>query len=234
MKHSSETVRLSREIHSRIAHLPVANTPAVRAIRREFSRRIASAAPENVVQLASQLLRENSDLLRFFSYEIVSHHRLAWEQLTTGDLLAFGKELNSWSAVDSFAMLLSGPMWVEGRLPDKLVAAWARSKDCWWRRAALVSTVALSRRGDPNDLRRVARICALLVPDRDDMVIKALSWALREMAKKHPVEAGNFLAEHKHALSSRVTREVSNKLKTGLKNPRTGRTTSSNAEHCIR
>jgi len=107
-----------------------------------------------------------------------------------------------------------------------LVVTWADSKDRWWRRAALVSTVALSRRGDTKALAKVARICTLLVSDRDDMVVKALSWALREMAKKHPVEAGNFLAEHKHALSSRVTREVSNKLKTGLKNPRTGRTSN--------
>jgi 3-methyladenine DNA glycosylase AlkD len=226
MKDSPETVRLAREIRSRIAQLPVPNTPAVRAIRREFSRRLASVAPDSVVQLALRLLTENSDLLRFFSYEIVSHHRLAWDQLTTADLLKFGKELNCWSAVDSFAILLSGPMWAEGRLSDKLIAAWARSKDRWWRRTALVSTVALSRRGDPDDLRRVARLCALLVPDRDDMVVKALSWALREMAKKHPAEAANFLAKHKLALSARVTREVSNKLTTGLKTPRTGRTSN--------
>ena len=220
MNCSPETMRLAREIHSRIRRLPVPNTPAVRAIRREFSRRLASAAPDSVVQLALRLLAENSVLLRFFSYEIVSHHRLAWEQLTTADLLKFGKELNSWSAVDSFAMLLSGPMWAQGRLSDKLIATWARSKDRWRRRTALVSTVASSRRGDPDDLRRVARICTLLVADRDDMVFKALSWALREMAKKHPDEAGGFLAEHKLALSARVTREVSNKLTTGLKTPR--------------
>jgi 3-methyladenine DNA glycosylase AlkD len=224
MKHSPETVRLSREIRSRIGQLPVPNTPAVRAVRREVSRRIASAAHASVVQLALHLLTENSDLLRFFSYEIVSHHKLAWKQLTTAELLELGSGLNSWSAVDCFAMLLSGPMWVEGRLPDRLVATWAGSQDHWWRRTALVSTVALSRRGEPGDLRRVDRICALLVPDKDDMVIKALSWALREMAKKHPEEAENFLAEHKLVLSARVTREVSSKLTTGLKNPRTRRT----------
>jgi 3-methyladenine DNA glycosylase AlkD len=121
-------------------------------------------------------------------------------------------------------MLLSGPMWAEGRIPDKLVVTWADSKDLWWRRAALVSTVALSRRGDTKALAKVERICTLLVSDRDDMVVKALSWALREMAKKHPVEASKFLAEHEHALAARVTREVRNKLATGLKTPRTSRT----------
>jgi 3-methyladenine DNA glycosylase AlkD len=110
-------------------------------------------------------------------------------------------------------------MWVRGNLSDKTITEWARSKDLWWRRTALVSTVALSRRGDPDDIIRTERICTLLAADKEDMVVKALSWALRELAKKHPKEAANFLARHKKALAPRVTREVNNKLKTGLKTP---------------
>jgi 3-methyladenine DNA glycosylase AlkD len=191
----------------------------VRAIRREFSRRIASAAPESVIQLALHLLDTDSDLLRFFSYEIVSYHKLAFEQLTTDDLLKLGRGLNSWSSVDCFAMYLSGPIWASGRLSDKTIATWAHSDNRWWRRTAIVSTVALGRRGNPEDLRRVAQICTLLAADRDDMVVKALSWALREVAKKHPKEARAFLTAHKDALAARVIREVNNKLMTGLKTP---------------
>jgi 3-methyladenine DNA glycosylase AlkD len=220
MKPSPETARLAREIHSRLDHLPVPNTAAVRAVRREFSRRIASAPPESIIQLALRLLQRNSDLLRFFSYEIVSHHKLTFDELTTEDLLKLGKGLNSWSSVDCFAMYLSGPMWAQARIPDKTIAAWARSKDRWWRRTALVSTVALSRRGDAGDCLRAMQICTLLMADRDDMVVKALSWALREMAKKHPEQATSFLAQHRHALAARVIREVNNKLTTGLKTPR--------------
>jgi 3-methyladenine DNA glycosylase AlkD len=220
MKPSAENIRLAKEIYSRLDLLTVPNTAAVRAIRREFSARIASAAPESVVQLALHLLDQNSDLLRFFSYELVSRHKAALEQLTTGDLLKLGKGLNSWSSVDCFAMYLSGPLWAHGRVPDRTIATWARSKDRWWRRTALVSTVALSRRGDSDDLRRVAQICALLAADRDDMVVKALSWALREIAKKNPKVVRTFLIEHRHNLGARVIREVNSKLTTGLKTPR--------------
>ena len=220
MQQSSETVRLAREIRSRLNLLRAPTTPTVRAIRREFSRRIASAAPESVIQLALHLLDADSDLLRFFSYEIVSYHKLAFEQLTTDDLLKLGRGLNSWSSVDCFAMYLSGPIWASGRLSDKTIATWAHSDNRWLRRTALVSTVALGRRGNPEDLRRVAQICTLLAADRDDMVVKALSWALREVAKKHPKEARAFLTAHKDALAARVIREVNNKLTTGLKTPR--------------
>jgi len=158
--------------------------------------------------------------MRFFSYEIVSRHRLAFEQLTADDLLKLGEGISSWGSVDCFAMYLSGPMWARGSISDKAVKAWARSQDRWWRRAALVSTVALSRGGNAQDFIRVARICTLLVEDRDDMVVKALSWALREAAKKHPEQVRRYLAEHQGALAARVKREVNNKLATGLKTPR--------------
>ncbi len=37
---------------------------------------------------------------------------------------------------------------------------------------------------EPDAIARA--MCALLVTDRDDMVVKALSWALRDLAKRDP------------------------------------------------
>ncbi len=220
MNRPADIIRLVEDIHSRLDILKPPRTAAVRGVRKEFSRQIANQTPAIVTQLALHLLDDNSDLLRFFTYELVSHHRPTLEGLSTDALLKLGKGLNSWSSVDCFATYLSGPMWAQGKLSEKTIATWARSQDRWWRRAALVSTVALSRRGNPDDLRKVTRICALLKADRDDMVVKALSWAIREVAKKHPDQAAAFLAAHKDVLASRVTREVNNKLRTGLKTPR--------------
>jgi 3-methyladenine DNA glycosylase AlkD len=220
MNRPSHIIRIAKDIRSRLDLLNPPNTTAVREVRKEFSRQIAMQTPVAVTQLALHLLDENSDLLRFFTYELVSHHKPTAESLSTDDLLKLGRGLKGWVSVDCFATYLSGPMWSQRRLSDKTVAIWARSPDRWWRRTALVSTVALSRRGKPDDLQKVARICAILTADRDDMVVKALSWAVREVAKKHPEEARNFLTAHKHALASRVTREVNNKLRTGLKTPR--------------
>jgi 3-methyladenine DNA glycosylase AlkD len=217
---SSKITRRVEEIRSRLSLLKPPYTAAAREIRRDVSRQISQEPPATVIQLALHLLDDNSDLLRSFTYELVSHHKLTSDQLTLDDLLKLGKGLNSWVSVDCFATFLSGPMWAQGKLSDETIATWARSPDRWWRRTALVSTVALSRRGNPDDLRKVAQISALLVEDRDDMVVKALSWALREVAKKHPEEAAGFLAAHKQALAARVTREVNNKLGTGVKTPR--------------
>jgi 3-methyladenine DNA glycosylase AlkD len=109
-------------------------------------------------------------------------------------------------------------------VPDSLIKRWARSRDRWWRRAAVVSTVPLNNttRGGAGDTRRTLLICNLVVCDRDEMVVKALSWALRELAKKDAKAVRAFLHTHKDLLAMRVQREVNNKLSTGLKNPRKG------------
>jgi 3-methyladenine DNA glycosylase AlkD len=107
-------------------------------------------------------------------------------------------------------------------VPDALIHRWAGSEDCWWRRAALVSTVALNVRshGGFGDVQRTLAVCRLLVDDHDDMVAKAMSWALRHLVIHDPDAVRRFLAEHEAALAPRVKREVRAKLATGLKNPR--------------
>ena len=63
-------------------------------------------------------------------------------------------------------------------------------------------------------------MCTRLVADRDDMVVKALSWALRVLSKPDPKSVRKFLAEHRKDLASRVVREVETKLATGVKQAR--------------
>ena len=57
------------------------------------------------------------------------------------------------------------------------MTGWARSPDRWLRRSALVATV-----GAKAEAARTLAVCAGLAADRDDMVVKALSWALRELS----------------------------------------------------
>jgi 3-methyladenine DNA glycosylase AlkD len=114
------------------------------------------------------------------------------------------------------------PAWRDGQVPDELIHRWAVSPDLWWRRAALVSTVAFNVRsqGGKGDVPRTLAICRLLVADHQDMVVKALSWALRELVVFDPQAVQGFLKEYDQVLAGRVKREVGSKLTTGLKNPR--------------
>ena len=208
-------------IDARLAVQPSLSIAEIRAIRRNFSKQLANTSPESVVNLALQLIDGSATTKRFLAYELVQHHRGALQSLTARRLVELGQGIASWSDVDVFACYLSGPVWREKQVPDNLVLSWAHSKDRWWPRAAIVSTVPLNTkvRGGSGDAIRTLKICETLIADRDDMVVKAMSWALRALATRDPKAVRTFLRIHGTALAPRVIREVNNKLNTGLKNP---------------
>jgi 3-methyladenine DNA glycosylase AlkD len=202
-----------------IEALVVKNTPNVRAIRRRISRELKDAPAPVVLDLGRALMENHGH--RWVAYELIRDHRGAFRAIGERELEAFGRGIDSWSSVDSFARTLSGPAWLHGQVGDEVIQRWARSADRWWRRATLVSTVALNvrSRGGTGDVPRTLAVCRLLVDDRDDMVVKAMSWALRELVAHDPDAVRAFLSAHDDVLAARVKREVTNKLETGLKNP---------------
>jgi len=219
---STDIEGMVNEICSHLGSLSIVNAESMRAIRRDFSKRLATAEPEVVIKVALKLIERPGLENRFIAYELVSHHTASLHSLKARDLERFGLGMDNWAAVDTFGCYLSGPVWREGQVSDKLIHGWARSKDRWWRRVALVSTVPLNNRarGGAGDTDRTLQICKMLAADRDEMVVKAMSWALRELAKRDPKAVKKFLAENEKTLAARVLREVRNKLSTGLKNPR--------------
>lgn len=220
--------QVASSIDADIRRLDVRNTPNVRAIRRDYSRRLEGSDPAFVLAVARALLEDYGH--RWVACELIREHTGAFELMDEAELAQLGRGMDSWGAVDSFARTLGGPAWLAGQISDDVIHRWADSEDRWWRRAALVSTVALNVRshGGKGDAPRTLEVCRLLVGDADDMVVKALSWALRELVVHDPQAVEAFLREHDEGLAARVKREVKNKLTTGLKNPgRRRRTTRS-------
>ena len=209
---------LAKELATRLQALPSMKTEPIRAVRREYSSLLAGEPPQEVLEMALHL----RDQHRLVAYELVHYHRATLRSLGERELEQLGYGMASWEAVDTFACYLSGPAWRERQVPDALIKRWAQSPDRWWRRAALVSTVPLNlkARGGRGDTARTLLICCLLVADRDDMVVKAMSWALREVSRRDPQAVRDFLAEYQGQVAARVVREVQHKLATGLKSPR--------------
>lgn len=210
-----------------LRRVDVRTVPALRPVRRKWSKELASASPQEVLRVAHGILTSGEAEFRFVAYELVHFHKPTRASLRRSDVEELAHGMQSWDAVDAFAYYISGPAWRDGQLSDALIAKWAASMNRWWRRAALASTIPLARRhsGEAGDIDRALAVCSLLVADRDDMVVKAMSWAVREVARQDPSAASRFIDAHGDVLAPRVLREVGNKLKTGLKNPRrlTGR-----------
>ena len=216
----SDVKMVASQFDAEIRALPVRNAPSARAVRRRYSRELKPAEPAFVLDLVRELVEVHG--YRGIAYELILYHRDAFQRLGEVEVEELGQGINSWGSVDSFARLVSGPARRDGQVSDDLIHRWARSEDRWWRRAALVSTVALNVRshGGMGDVPRTLEVCRLLVDDPDDMVVKALSWALRELVVHDPEAVRGFLGEYEDRLAARVKREVRNKLTTGLKNPK--------------
>ena len=198
-----------------LAELPHRDTASVRAVRRRWSKTFRGFPADEVLAIAMRLELEAGQTGKWVAYELIRFHLGAFADISPAVVEAFAASAASWYAVDALGTILGGPLWAKGRLPDAMIEDWSRSEGRWLRRSALVATV-----GAKADAGRTLAICRRLAADRDDMVEKALSWALRELAKRDRLAVELFMAEMARAVAPRVRREVRNKLTTGLKTPK--------------
>jgi 3-methyladenine DNA glycosylase AlkD len=215
MESKDITSALVKELES----ISESKTAPMRKVRRKYSKMLRSKEAQFIFEVAEFIL--NSGKHQWIAYELIRDHSAAFRSLDRNRLETIGHGLNSWSSVDSFSRTLSGPLWREELVSNEMIYDWAHSENRWWRRAALVSTVALNvrSRGGKGDVKKTLTICEMLIEDHGDMVAKALSWALRELVVHDPNAVKKFIISHKNVLAACVKREVRNKIDTGLKNP---------------
>ncbi len=197
-------------------------TPDMRAIATAAAKQLKTdgADAESVFALCDGLIESDElhDAARTVAFEIAYRHRVLRDALDWRKLERLGRTLDGWASVDHFARKLSGPAWQRGQLSDERILEWAKSTNFWWRRAGLVSTIALNERHlGKGDAGRTLAICELFIDDKADLHIKALSWALRELGQRDPTPVMAFVEQYGNRLAPRIVREVQNKLTTGHK-----------------
>lgn len=207
-------------IRAEVAGLPKRDTPHMRALRKGWSARLKAVSAGEVIAVAQALEGEARQEGKWVAYELIRHHRGAFDAVSEAEIGDFATRIESWYATDAFGTILSGPLWAKGRVSDALIDGWSRHPQMWFRRTSLVSTVGLNASlkggGDPG---RTLPICLRLAGDRDDMIEKAVSWALRYLSQNDRDAVVAFMAEHGDKFAARVKREVRHKLTTGRKNP---------------
>jgi 3-methyladenine DNA glycosylase AlkD len=194
-------------------------TTSTRATAVALARQHRGLSDAHFLALARKTLASADKQL---AYELLRARPSSLSAATLADVRSFAKGMASWSDVDCFGCFVAGVAWRLSRIGDHDIARYARSRDRWRRRAALVATVPLNAKARGaistlGDAKRTLAVCTVLVEDRDDMVVKAMSWALRELAKRDSHAVRAFLDVHLHRLAPRVRREVLTKLTTGRK-----------------
>lgn len=197
--------------------------PGAREVRKRLSAQVKATDAADVVAIGLAL--SNTPAMkparaRWVGWELINKHKAAVESLDLATVEALGAGNSSWDEVDGFGIYIFGAAWLRDLIKDSDVRRWAKDDDLWRRRAALVATVVLNLKahGGHGDTRRTLDIATRLIDDREDMVVKALSWSLRCLVQWDRSAVENFLAEHEDRLAARVKRETRTKLRTGKKN----------------
>lgn len=107
------------------------------------------------------------------------------------------QRVNNWDLVDCSAEFILGEYLFDR--PRDLLFELAASESLWERRVAMLSTFGFIKHGDATTTLEIA---AVLTPDREDLIQKAVGWMLREVGKR--VDRAlliSYLDEHAATLS---------------------------------
>jgi 3-methyladenine DNA glycosylase AlkD len=151
-------------------------TPDFRVLIKEWWIEIKNWSPEKLIQFAKELVETRIFECNQLAYELLSKNKNALRLLKLKDLEELGKNIDNWATTDCFSVMISGWAWRENQITDSDVLNWLETGNLWWRRAAIVSTVALNlrSRGGTGDVKRTLMICERVINDREKLIVKAL------------------------------------------------------------
>ena len=102
--------------------------------------------------------------------------------------------VNNWDLVDLSASKIMGEYLLNrSKQERKILYIFARSKNIWLRRIAIISTYAFLRQ---NDFTGTFKIAKILLRDEHDLIHKAVGWMLREIGKRDQQAEEKFLKTH--------------------------------------
>lgn len=99
--------------------------------------------------------------------------------------------VNNWDLVDTSAPRILGEYLFHN--DRKILYRFAKSKNLWERRIAIITTLYFIRQGQFDDTLAIAKI---LLYDKHDLIHKAVGWMLREVGNMSRETEEKFLREH--------------------------------------
>jgi len=171
------------------------------------------------LSLADDLLNTKILECQLFSWLLLEKAKFV-DSLSLDEVHKLEGVLDNWVSIDTYGTVLYGRLWQLGTVQDLEVYSLQEFDNVWYRRLALVAAVTLNTksRGGSGDVHRTLVVCERAVEDKEDMVVKALSWALRSLIRWDKEAVAQFLKKHDEKLAGRIKREVSHKLEHGTKN----------------
>jgi len=125
----------------------------------------------------------------------------------------YKEDLDAWAIADHLAHAAARCLKAEPRFMDEIEDKWLDHSSFWVRRASLVFTLFLAKKGENPE--RPLTWASGMVDDHEWFIQKAIGWWLRELSKHNPERVKRFLAEYGSRMKPFAVREGSKYLDRG-------------------
>jgi len=174
-------------------------TPTVGKIAKNYWKQLKTLDKKTIFALCEELYRsdytEEAFVVSFWLPNYV-------DNLEPSDLTTFKTwiecYINNWAKCDGFCNHTIGDLIQKYPQIIGEVKTWARSKNCWLRRASAVSLIVPAKKGD--FLKEALEICDVLLFDGDEMVQKGYGWLLKEESRRHQKEVFDYVVKNKSVM----------------------------------
>jgi 3-methyladenine DNA glycosylase AlkD len=173
-------------------------TPTVRSLARWIhAQHREEWSIDEAMAFAEALIADRYLEVKSLGIELVARYRREF----TPRLLPIWKRwlarnhAANWATTDAISGCLIGPLIVLYPSLAARMPAWSRDPNMWVRRASIVSLIPSVRglKAQGSRLDVVYRLAATLQDDSEDLIQKAVGWALREAGKADPVRLERYL-----------------------------------------
>jgi 3-methyladenine DNA glycosylase AlkD len=156
--------------------------PQIRTVARQYR-----ALPLSAMQdLLSSSIHEERLCAVLLLVHMFEHGDAKARRAVYRFYIAHTDRINNWDLVDLSAPNIVGAYLLETKDSGAVLVKFAKSRNVWQRRIAILSTFAFIRAGRHVPTFNIAR---MLVKDEHDLIHKAVGWMLREVGKRIGQEA---------------------------------------------
>ena len=192
--------------------------PQRHKIVKRWSKKRRPLHLNQAMKLAEKLWGNNWHEEKSLAIEIL---QLVSGGLTIKQIPLVEKMINGstgWDHFDEIAVHIIGAMIDNDKTTLNYLSKWAKFKNFWVRRAAVLAQILQFRRKQGDKKLFFKIIIPMLDEDKNwskeerFFIRKAVGWSLREIANVEPEVAFNFVKRYKHNMSGLTFREATRKL----------------------
>ncbi len=160
-------------------------------VLRKLAKECREATVADAIALLQSEIHEQRLLALFLLIHAYAQGNEAVKKRIYGLYLKNTRSINNWDLVDLSAPNIVGEYLLNRN--RKPLYAFARSRELWKKRIAILATFRFIKQGDFSDSLSIA---GMLLKDDHDLIHKAVGWMLREVGKRDMRAEEGFLRKH--------------------------------------